>query len=239
MTKNATDAVFLYYGILEAYEDVGKELIGPDVIEKHIIKKMVYYINNFIPGFTLPNTTEELEQSLLKFLSETKEKVTLAFENPDKVIFTNENVWELRAAIFGFESAFIEVLGEHVIRDYVFLRVAEILSVYLPNSFTKENNLEDKIKAYANYLTTNELVKFSDYSIEEIKGKLITKFSANKCIFARIHDSEAYMQAKVRFCPWGMIASSIVTSHLGKNTTIKECQFVTRGTITTINELER
>ena len=140
MTKNSNDAVFLYYGILEAYEDVGKELIGPDVIEKHIVKKMTYYINNFIPDFSLPDKPDELEHSLIGFLNETKEKVKLAIENPSQVNFSNENVWELRAAIFGFESVFIELLGEHVIRDYVFSRIAEILSVYLPNSFVKENN---------------------------------------------------------------------------------------------------
>ena len=61
-------------------------------------------------------------------------------------------------------------------------------------------------------------------------------FRANKCIFAKIHDSEAYEQSKVRFCPWGMIGSSIVTNHVGKDATIKQCQFVTRGTITTIEK---
>ena len=238
MTKNSNDAVFLYYGILEAYEDVGKELIGPDIIEKYVIKKMAYYLKNFIPDFSLPSSPEELEKSLLKFLLETNEKIKMALENPDKVSFTNENVWELRAAIFGFESVFIEILGEHVIRDYVFSRIAEILSVYLPNSFTKDKSLENKLKIYSNYLTDHKLVKFSNFTIEIRDEKRSVNFKANKCIFAKIHDSEAYIQAKVRFCPWGMIGSSIVSNHTGKNTTIYDCQFVTRGTITKIRETE-
>ena len=234
MVANSNDAMLLYHGILEAYEDVGKELIGPDVVEKYIIKKMTYYIKNFIPEFTLPRSEGELEKNLLEFLKKTKEKVKIALENPNKVIFDNENVWELRAAIFGFESAFIEILGEHVIRDYVFSRIAEILSVYLPNSFIKNASLEKKLQSYADYLTSNELVKFSNFSIEhEEKGSKV-KFRANKCIFAKIHDSEAYSNSEVRFCPWGMIGSAITTQHFGKNSQIKNCQFVTRGTISTI-----
>jgi hypothetical protein len=236
MENNSNDAVLLYYGILEAYEDVGKELIGPDVVEKHIIRKMSYYIKNFIPDFTLPNSEGELEQALKNFLLETKEKIKLVVEKPDQIIFNNENVWELRAAIFGFESVFIELLGEHIIKEYVFSRIAEILSIYLPGSFTKEGSLEDKLHVYTSYLTDHKLVKYSNFSIKELNGKKLVKVRANKCIFAQIHDSEAYMQAKVRFCPWGMIGSSIVTSHEGTNASIESCQFVTRGTITTITE---
>ena len=236
MVANSNDAVLLYHGILEAYEDVGKELIGPDVVEKHIVKKMSYYIKNFIPDYSLPDSEGELEQDLLIFLAKTKEKVKMALEKPDQVLFTNENVWELRAAIFGFESAFIEILGEHVIRDYVFSRIAEILSIYLPNTFIKNANLEDKLKSYTNYLTSRELVKFSNFTLEEEANRNKTvKISANKCIFAQIHDSEAYSNSKVRFCPWGMIGSSIVTQHEGKSSTIKSCQFVTRGTISKVS----
>ena len=234
MEPNAFDAVLLYHGILEAYESVGKELIGPDVVEKHIIKKMSYYIKNFIPDFSLPNSEGDLEKNLLDFLLKTKEKLKLALEKPNEVIFTIENVWELRAAIFGFESAFIEVLGEYVIRDYVFSRIAEILSIYLPNSFVKESSLEQKLHFYADYLSAHRLVKFSNYAIKSENGRILVKFRANKCIFAQIHDSEAYSNAKVRFCPWGMIGSAIVTNHEGKNATIQSCQFVTRGTLSTI-----
>ena len=84
-------------------------------------------------------------------------------------------------------------------------------------------------------MTEHELVKFSNFTIQA--NKEVT-FRANKCIFAKIHDSEAYALSKVRFCPWGMIGSSIVTNHVGKDTTIKQCQFVTRGTITKIENLK-
>ncbi|MHA2104939.1 MAG: hypothetical protein ACW981_16040 [Candidatus Hodarchaeales archaeon] len=229
-----TEAMFLYYGILEAYESVGLELIGNDVIEKHVIPKMSYYLKEFIPDFEIPNTKGELEEELLNFLKESKEKITRASKNQDDISFTNENVWELRAAIFGFESVFIEILGEHVIKEYVFSRIADVLSIYLPDSFSKSGTLDDKFSAYTKYISQHELVKFSNFSITDKKGTKQVKVRANKCIFAKIHDSDAYLDAKVRFCPWGMIGSAILANHEGKETTIRSCQFTTRGTISDI-----
>lgn len=232
--KSPLEAVFLYYGILEAYEDVGKELIGEDVIEKHVIRKMAYYINQFIKDFVLPESEGELTQNLLDFLRSTKGKLTKAREDPKNVSFTNENVWELRAAIFGFESTFIEILGEHVIRDYVFSRIAEILTIYLPDTFVGGGSLEEKLESYTKYLQTHGLVKYAGYDVVSKGNKKSIVIRANKCIFAGIHDSDAYKGAMVRFCPWGMIGSAIFTSHHQKKTGIKSCQFVTRGTISYI-----
>lgn len=228
------EAVFLYYGILEAYEDVGKELIGDDVVEKYVVKKMGHYLTQFIPDFELPNTEGELEQNLLDFLKETKEKLKIATQNLDKVVFTNENVWELRAAIFGFETVFIEILGEHVIRDYVFARIAEILTSSLPGSFVKSGSLEEKLSEYTNYLEQHKLVKHAGFELTGKDKLQSVKIKVNKCIFAQIHDSEAYQNAEIRFCPWGMIGSAIVNMDQKKGTNIKTCQFVTRGTISTI-----
>jgi hypothetical protein len=232
--KSPTEAMFLYYGILEAYESVGLELIGDDVIEKHVIPKMSYYLKEFIPDFEIPNTSGELEEELLNFLKESKEKITQASKDQDVVTFTNENVWELRAAIFGFETVFIEILGAHVIKEYVFSRIADILSTYLPESFSKSGTLEEKFSAYTRYISEHKLVKFSNFSLIDNKGTKEVKIRANKCIFAQIHDSEAYLDAKVRFCPWGMIGSAILSKHEGKETTIRSCQFTTRGTISDI-----
>ena len=43
------EAVFLYMGILDAYEAVGTELIGPNVLDEHVLPRMVYYVQEFLP----------------------------------------------------------------------------------------------------------------------------------------------------------------------------------------------
>jgi hypothetical protein len=195
---------------------------------------MAYYLKQFIPDFEIPNSQGELEESLLGFLKDTKKKLVEASQNPDEVVFTNENVWELRAAIFGFETVFIEILGEHVIRDYVFSRIAEILTAYLPKSFVNTDSLDDKLKSYTDYLKDHKLVKYAGYEVTGSGRSKSFKIKANKCIFAQIHDSEAYQKSEIRFCPWGMIGSAIVNMDQKIPTNIKSCQFVTRGTISTI-----
>ena len=48
---------------------------------------------------------------------------------------TMDEIWKLRAAIFGYETVFINILGEAAIKDYVFVRMADILASYLPENF--------------------------------------------------------------------------------------------------------
>ena len=94
--------------------------------------------------------------------------------------------------------------------------------------------MEEKLNSYSSYLTEHKLVKHAGTDIKFVNNKPDVQVRANKCIFSAIHDSEAYQNAEVRFCPWGMIGSAIVNMDQKKNTNIKSCQFVTRGTISRI-----
>ncbi|MFW9997243.1 MAG: hypothetical protein ACFFD4_34685 [Candidatus Odinarchaeota archaeon] len=231
--KNKLEAVFFYMGILDAYEAVGVELIGPDVLEEHVIPRMVYYVKEFLPEiFSEKGDTEKLGDELKVFLTGFKEKVDRAREEKSAKQFTMEEIWELRAAIFGFESVFIDILGETAIKNYVFKRMADILSAYLPEAFTGENvPLKDKLEAYIKYIQEKNFVKYARVTV---KGDTVTVV-ANKCEFAEIHDSDAYRNANTRFCPWGMIGSAILASHVGKESSIDSCVFTTKGSVTKIS----
>ncbi|MHA1947155.1 MAG: hypothetical protein ACXAC6_03805 [Candidatus Hodarchaeales archaeon] len=235
--KEVLDAVFIYGGILDAYEAVGAELIGENVVEEHVIPKMVYYVKEFLPEIFSAKThsPDKLSNELNEWLSEFKSKIEKARELGSGSIFTMNEIWQLRAAIFGYESVFIDILGEAAIKNYVFKRIADILSSYLPDSFIYKgdqtlSNLEDKLKAYINNIKSKKFVEYANYRIKDDQV-IIT---ANRCEFSKIHDSEAYRNANVRFCPWGMIGSAILTSHQGKETTIDSCLFTTKGSKSTI-----
>ena len=73
-------------------------------------------------------------------------------------------------------------------------------------------------------------IEFAKYTI---KGEAV-QITANRCAFSKIHDSEAYRNANVRFCPWGMIGSAIWASHKGKETNIESCLFTTKGSVSKI-----
>jgi hypothetical protein len=142
-------------------------------------------------------------------------------------------IWEIRAAIFGYESVFIQILGEAAIKNYVFKRVADILSSYLPGAFTGEKApLKDKLEAYVKYIQDKKFVRYARAIVGEDNNVTVI---ANRCAFAKIHDSDAYLSANTRFCPWGMIGSAILTSHENKETSIDSCQFTTRGSISDIS----
>jgi hypothetical protein len=142
-----------------------------------------------------------------------------------------EEIWKLRAAIFGYESVFIDILGEAAIKDYVFVRISDILASYLPGSMMDATiSLERKLDAYTEYIRSNGFV---EYARVKVSRKEIT-VAANKCAFARIHDSKAYTNLNVRFCPWGMIASAIVSGHRASETALKSCTFTTRGSVSKI-----
>jgi hypothetical protein len=81
---------------------------------------------------------------------------------------------------------------------------------------------------FAQYLTDNEFVKYANFKVKKDK----IEYRVNYCAFARIHDSEVYLESEVRFCPWGMIANSIISSHYNQEIPIKNCTFTRRGTIT-------
>jgi hypothetical protein len=231
------DAVFIYGGILDAYEAVGAELIGENVVEEHVIPKMVYYVKEFLPEIfsTKAQSTKNLSNELYTWLQDFKLKIEKARELESGSIFTMNEIWQLRAAIFGYESVFIDILGEAAIKNYVFKRIADILSSYLPDSFIYEGvqpltSLDEKLTSYINSIKSKKFVEYANYSIKEDRV-IIT---ANRCEFSKIHDSEAYRNANVRFCPWGMIGSAILTSHKGKETTIDSCLFTTKGSKSTI-----
>lgn len=231
MEGNFLDAVYFYYGILEAYEIVGEELIGVDVLEEHAVPRMVYYVNNFLPKDYRGSSDGEMKSQLTSFLSNLKMKVT----NQEKFSITLQEVWQLRAAIFGYESAFLEILGENVIKNYVLKRIPEILAVYLPEVFSAENkSLDEKLQGFANFLKSQKFVKYANFSSKN--GKV--KFNVNHCAFANIHDSEAYREKKIRFCPWGMMVLAIVNEHEQKEFPISSSIFATRGTITELKILE-
>jgi hypothetical protein len=137
----------------------------------------------------------------------------------------------LRAAIFGYESVFIDILGDAAIKDYVFIRMSDILAAYLPEFLLDPNvSLAKKLNSYSNYIRENGFVKFARAKVE--RGQITV--ATNGCAFSRIHDSEAYQDLNVRFCPWGMIGSAIVSAHEGKGTSLKSSLFTTMGSVSEI-----
>jgi hypothetical protein len=224
------NAVYLYYGILEAYETVGQELIGPNVLQDQVIPRMKYYVKSFVPSVYQNIPEEKVEEVLKKFLEDLKSRVQA--QNTSEISL--EDIWELRAAIFGYENAFLEILGDSVIKNYVLKRISDILTVYLPEAFTSESkSLAEKLKLFENYLKSNEFVKYANFAINKDK----VRFNVNHCTFARIHDSEAYLEQKTRFCPWGMITQAIVNSHSDEEYPMIASLFTTRGTVTKLEVL--
>ena len=129
------EAVFLYMGILDAYEAVGTELIGPNVLDEHVLPRMVYYVKEFLPEiFSEGPSSDTLVDELKVFLSDFHKKVDEAREIGSTKDLTMEEIWKLRAAIFGYESVFINILGDAAIKEYVFIRISDILAAYLPES---------------------------------------------------------------------------------------------------------
>jgi hypothetical protein len=239
VSNEILDAVFIYGGILDAYDAVGIELIGENVVSDYVLPKMIYYVREFLPEiFTGDKMTSDPEQLVKEFkdwLDEFKLKIDRARELESGRDFTMEEIWQLRAAIFGYESVFIDILGEAAIKNYVFKRIADILSSYLPASFIYEGDrqltsLNSKLKAYIKYIKEKRFVSYANYKIQD--NQVIV--TANRCAFSKIHNSSAYRNANVRFCPWGMIGSAILTSHEGKETTISSCRFTTKGSVSTL-----
>ncbi len=235
--EKVLDAVFIYGGILDAYEAVGTELIGENVVSDYVIPKMVYYVREFLPEVFSEISTDQdkLISELETWLNEFRGKIERAREIGTGRDFTMEEIWELRAAIFGYESVFIDILGETAIKNYVFKRIADIISAYLPDSFIYEGDttlttLDAKLDSFITTIQSKKFVEFAKYKIKD-ENVIIT---ANRCAFSKIHDSEAYRNANVRFCPWGMIGSAILASHRGKETNIKSCLFTTKGSVSTI-----
>lgn len=230
MKSSHLDAVYFYYGILEAYEIVGEELIGSNVLQEQVIPRMLYYVRNFLPSKS-SRDDDELAIELMSFMKNLKDRVS----DPDHHDITLIEIWRLRAAIFGYESAFIEILGDSVIKKYVLKRIPEILTVFLPEVFTDEKrSLEEKLQYYTNYLIENKFAKFATFSI---KNDEVT-FNVNKCTFADIHDSDAYLEKKTRFCPWGMMMLAIVNAHKDREFPIESSTFVTRGAITKLKMID-
>jgi len=227
--QDARDAVFLYMGILDAYEAVGRELIGPDVLDVHVLPRMVYYVKEFLPEiFSEESNPDQLVTELRVFLQEFRRNVDRARQVGSAQNLSMEDIWKLRAAIFGFESVFIKILGDAAIKNYLFARIADILSSYLPqNLLDSRAPLEKKLTDYANYIRNNKFVKYARVTVGEDAITVV----ANKCAFAKIHDSDAYRSLHVRFCPWGMIASAIVAAHEGKETDLQSSTFTTRGSV--------
>ncbi|MFW9920984.1 MAG: hypothetical protein ACFFED_15395 [Candidatus Thorarchaeota archaeon] len=226
------DAVFLYMGILDAYEAVGTELIGSNVLDEHVLPRMVYYVKEFLPEiFTGRTDNVGLTAELKTFLVDLSSRVHGAQSGGSGELFTMEEIWKLRAAIFGYESVFIDILGDAAIKDYVFIRMSDILASYLPSSLVDPSiPLHDKLQAYVEYIRNHGFVEYARVRI----GKNEIVVAANKCEFAKIHDSEAYTNLNVRFCPWGMIASAIIAGHEGSETVLKSSTFTTRGSVSEI-----
>lgn len=229
---DALDAVFLYMGILDAYEAVGTELIGPGVLNEHVLPRMVYYVKEFLPEvFSERQDADTLVGELREFIVEFKTKVDSARAKGHAENLSKEDIWKLRAAIFGYESVFIKILGEAAIRNYVFGRIADILSAYLPDRLMDPGiSLEEKLQDYGNYLKEHKFVGYARTTI----GKDGIIIATNKCEFARIHDSDAYRNLDVRFCPWGMIGSAIVAAHEQRATNLESSVFTTRGSVSKI-----
>jgi len=219
-------------GILDAYEAVGTELIGPNVLDEHVLPRMVYYVKEFLPEiFSETTTTEELVKDLKTFISYFHKKVEEAQDRGSTKGLTMDEIWKLRAAIFGYESVFIDILGEAAIKDYVFVRMADILAAYLPEQLLDPSiSLNEKLQAFAKYISSHKFVKYARVTSD---GATV-KVAANYCAFSRIHDSEAYQDLNVRFCPWGMIGSAIVAAHEGKGTLLKSSLFTTSGSVSEI-----
>lgn len=224
----STEAIQLYYAIFEAYLDVGVELLGESVLEDQIVPRMKFYLESFVPEADLS------DDDLVEFVNTFKENVEEAiFEGTVRLTF--EDAWKLRAIIFGFENAFLEILGENAVRKYVFPKVAEYLIPYLPDILTKPNvDLKNKLRQFLDYLKTHKFIRAGKIKLK----KDGFQFSANHCIFAGIHDSPAYKDGKTRFCPWGMIATAIAAHHqktIAKNV---ETKFTYRGSITYLEMVE-
>jgi hypothetical protein len=219
-------------GILDAYEAVGIELIGANVLDEHVLPRMVYYVKEFLPEiFSDRAESGELVSELKTFIVDFSSRVHAAQSESSGSNFTMEEIWKLRAAIFGYESVFIDILGEAAIKDYVFIRMSDILSAYLPSELMDPSiPLADKLIAYSEFIKKNGFVEYSRVKV----GKDEITVAANKCAFAKIHDSEAYNNLNVRFCPWGMIASAIIAGHEGKETMLKSSTFTTRGSVSEI-----
>jgi len=226
------DAVFLYMGILDAYEAVGIELIGPKVLDEHVLPRMVYYVKEFLPEiFTGREDMSLLVNELKDFLVEFKNKVEAARVKGHAENLSKEDIWKLRAAIFGFESVFIKILGDSAIKNYVFGRIADILSAYLPDRLMNPDiSLQEKLQDYGNYLKEHKFVGYARTTV----GKDGITIATNKCEFSRIHDSDAYRNLDVRFCPWGMIGSAIVAAHEGRATNLESSVFTTKGSVSKI-----
>lgn len=227
------DAVFLYMGILDAYEAVGTELIGPSVLDEHVLPRMVYYVREFLPEiFSDQSDPDSLVAELKDFLTDFKARVEQAQEKGSAAGLTMVDIWKLRAAIFGFESVFINILGDAAIKDYVFIRMSDILSSYLPDKLLDSSvSLDEKMTDYAEYIREHGFVKYSRVTTDSAGNVMV---AANGCAFARIHDSEAYQNLNVRFCPWGMIGSAIVSAHEGRGAILKSSVFTTRGSVSEI-----
>ncbi len=132
-SKAELGAVFLYMGILDAYEAVGTELIGTNVLAEHVLPRMVYYVREFLPEvFSDRADSEALVIELSEFLDAFRSKINQARQQFSAQDFTMEEIWKLRAAIFGYESVFIKILGDAAIRNYVLVRISDILAAYLP-----------------------------------------------------------------------------------------------------------
>jgi len=226
------EAVFLYRGILDAYDAVGTELIGPNVLDEHVLPRMVYFVKEFLPEiFSKQADPNQLVNELKIFLEYFHKKVDEAQEQGSLKGLTMDEIWKLRAAIFGYETVFINILGESAIKDYVFVRIADILAAYLPENLLDSSiTLESKLKGFCKYITEHGFVKYARASADE--SKIVV--AANGCAFARIHDSDAYQNLNVRFCPWGMIGSAIVAAHEGKGSVLKSSVFTTRGSVSEI-----
>jgi hypothetical protein len=232
--KEELEAVFLYMGILDAYEAVGTELIGPTILDEHVIPRMGFYVREFLPELYADRKVSSTDSTdeLKAFVLELGEKVNLARQQKSAQSFTMEEIWELRAAIFGYESVFIDLLGEVAIKTYVFKRIADILSAYLPRAFVAPDaTLQEKLDAYVSHIRDRNFVGYAQATVRGDRIEVI----ANRCAFSRIHDSNAYRNAYTRFCPWGMIGSAILTSHEGKETSIDSCVFTTSGSISRIS----
>ncbi len=147
------EAVFLYRGILDAYDAVGTELIGPNVLEEHVLPRMVYYVKEFLPEiFSKRAESAKLVDELRTFLKYFHKKVDEAQDKGSVRELTMNEIWQLRAAIFGYESVFINILGDAAIKDYVFVRMADILASYLPEQLLNPSiSLAEKLQGYVVY----------------------------------------------------------------------------------------
>ena len=102
-------------------------------LDEHVLPRMVYYVREFLPEiFSDRADSTQLVSELKTFLTEFHDKVDAAQTRRTTEGLTMEEIWKLRAAIFGYESVFINILGEAAIKDYVFVRMADILAAYLP-----------------------------------------------------------------------------------------------------------